>query len=173
MTPENFSKMQANLRGFYAQSGIKSKDEAYALANVAFSEGRMTEMDLIATHQGINMAFDDKGYDTAQQLMAGRWKGVEVAHQIPQAPGPNFKFKAKEQAPAPKTSSSTEAMQVSAPSYDLVFEPGTYKQKPDNFGTFFNAMKEQELMFQNTQSFMKSADMTKEQIRQVNQKRYA
>lgn len=174
MTPENFAKMQANLRGFYAQSGIKSKEEAYALANVAFSEGRMTEMDLISTHQGINMAFDDKGYDTAQQLMAGRWKGVEVAHQIPQAPGPNFKFKAVEgdKLPGAKAPSSA-GVSASAVNYDLVFEPGTYKQQPDNSGTFFNAMKEYELMFQNTQSFMKSADMTKEQLRQVNQKRYA
>lgn len=88
MTPENFAKMQANVRGFYTQSGIKSKEDAYALANQALADGRLNETDHVATLQGINIAFDEKGYDTAQQLMLGRWKGVQVASEMGAAAGP-------------------------------------------------------------------------------------
>jgi hypothetical protein len=84
MTEENFGKMQANLRAMFAQSGIASREDGYALANQAFAEGRLNDIDQIATHQGLDLAFNDNGYQSAQMLMAGRWKGVEVAHDIEQ-----------------------------------------------------------------------------------------
>lgn len=93
MNEDTFKVVQENARGFFFQQGIKSKEDAYALANQMFAEQRITEMDQIAIHQGINMAFDEKGYDTAQILMSGRWKGLDVAGDIPKAPGPNFDVK--------------------------------------------------------------------------------
>lgn len=90
MTDENFGKMQANLRAFYNKSGITSKADGYALANQAFAEERITEMDLIALHQGMNITFDDDGLATARTLMDGRWTGIKVAGEVPKAPGPNI-----------------------------------------------------------------------------------
>lgn len=81
MTRENFDKMMANHRGFYAKAGIGSKTDAYQLANAAFAEGRLDEMGHTQAIQSINMMFDENGFDTAQQLMGGRWKGIEVAQQ--------------------------------------------------------------------------------------------
>lgn len=81
MTPENFGKFQENARSVYSQAGIKTKEEAYQLANQAYAEGRMSESELITMHQGFNIVFDDNGFDTAQKLMSGRQRGAEVAMQ--------------------------------------------------------------------------------------------
>lgn len=82
MTPENFTKMQANQRAIYSKAGIKSKSDAYQLANQAFAEGRINETDLVSMHQAFNMIYDNNGYQTASTLMNGRFRGVEVAHEI-------------------------------------------------------------------------------------------
>ena len=82
MTAENYKTVMQNARATYAQAGIKSKADAYQLANQGYAEGRFSESDTVAIHQAINMVFDDKGsYETAQKLMAGRFRGVEVAHE--------------------------------------------------------------------------------------------
>ena len=91
-TPENFSKVQANARAFYAQAGIKSKEDAYALTNQAFAEHRISEMDLVQMQQGINLAFDENGHESAQMLLSWKDKGIQVASQIPNAPGPIYDF---------------------------------------------------------------------------------
>lgn len=80
-SPENFKKAQENARAVYAQAGIKDKATAFQLSNQAFAEGRLDETDLITTQQALNMVFDDNGYDTAKQLMAGRHRGLAVASQ--------------------------------------------------------------------------------------------
>lgn len=98
-TPENFNKMAQNQRAMYAKAGIKSKADAFQLANQAFAEGRLNDTQLVAAHQAFNFIFDDNGYASAQSLMAGRWRGVEVAHEeakLPEAataPKNNFVFK--------------------------------------------------------------------------------
>lgn len=92
MTEANYAKAQANMRGFFAQSGIKSKEDAYALANQAFSEGRLNEMDLVQMHQGIDMTFDKNGFNSAQQMMPGRHKGIAVAADMTNPPGPHLQF---------------------------------------------------------------------------------
>lgn len=79
MTPENFDKMRMNHRKFFADSGVKSKADAYQLANLMFGEGRIDESELVATHQAINMIYDDNGYEQSQKLMNGRHRGIEVA----------------------------------------------------------------------------------------------
>lgn len=90
MTEGNYGKMQANARALYVQSGIKTKEDGYALANQAFAEGRFNEMDLMHLHQGLNMAFDDtkESYDKAQQLMAGRRTGIVTAASLAKNPSP-------------------------------------------------------------------------------------
>jgi len=82
MTQDNFNKMTANQRAIYAKAGVKSKDEAYALANKAFAEGRINDTDLVGMHQSFNMIFDND-YATAQKLSSGRWKGLEEAAAAP------------------------------------------------------------------------------------------
>lgn len=76
LNTQTFAKTMANMRGFYAQSGIKSKADGYQLANQAFSEGRMDESDLLSAHKSLDMVFDPNGYQTANTLMAGRHPGI-------------------------------------------------------------------------------------------------
>jgi len=79
MTKENYNKMIENMRAIYAQSGITSKDMAYALAQKAFDEGRLNATDFVTAQQAFNMIYDPNSYDTAQRLMNGRNRGIEVA----------------------------------------------------------------------------------------------
>jgi len=90
MTKSNFDSVMSNLRGVYSQSGIKSKAEGYALANQAYAEGRIDESDLVSIHQGLNMMYDRDGYNTAQKLMSGRNRGVEVAASMPEPKKPEL-----------------------------------------------------------------------------------
>lgn len=78
-TPQNFSALMQNQRAVYAQSGIKSKAAAYELADRAYKEGRIDATDLTSMQASFNMIYDNNGYDTAQKLMAGRYRGIEVA----------------------------------------------------------------------------------------------
>ncbi len=80
---ENFNKLAQNQKAVYAQAGIKSKSEGYALAQQAYKEGRIDATDLVTTQQSLNMIYDKDGYQTAQKLMAGRFRGIEVATKDP------------------------------------------------------------------------------------------
>jgi len=93
MTEENFAYVRDNIKGWFFKKGIQTKEDAYALNNQMFSEGRATEMDQIAIQQGIDMVFSDAGFDNANMLMAGRWKGLDVASDVSKSPGPNFDLK--------------------------------------------------------------------------------
>lgn len=101
-TPENYAKLMNNMRSIYSQSGIKSKEDAFQLANMAFAEHRIGATDLIAAQQSFNMIFDDTGqsYDTAQKLMAGRWPGINAVGQVPSNNTPNFSLN-NDTVPAP------------------------------------------------------------------------
>jgi len=81
MTPENFTKVRDNVRVWFAQSGLSTKEDAYALANQAYAEQRISEMDLSALHQGLNLVFDpsEQAYASANQLMEGRFNGIQLA----------------------------------------------------------------------------------------------
>lgn len=83
LSQANFSKLAQNQRAVYAQSGIKSKADAYALAEQAFKEGRLDATDLVTAQQAFNMIYDNNGYQTAQKLMSGRYRGIEVATKDP------------------------------------------------------------------------------------------
>lgn len=85
---QNFGAVQQNLRAMYAQNGIKSKTDGYQLANQAFAEGRINESDHAAALQSMDMIFNNDGYQTAQKLMAGRWRGIEVASTFEPAKTP-------------------------------------------------------------------------------------
>jgi len=78
-TQGNYQKVTANLRAFYAQSGIKSKADAFQLINQGYAEGRWNESDAVSMQQSANIIFDANGYNTASKLMAGRHRGIEVA----------------------------------------------------------------------------------------------
>ena len=67
------------MRGFYSQSGIKSKADAYQLANAAFAENRISAADLASMQRTFDMMYDKGGYQLAQSLMVGRTRGIEEA----------------------------------------------------------------------------------------------
>lgn len=138
MTEENFNYVRDNVRGFFFKQGIQTKEDAYALSNQMLAEGRIAEMDAVAMQQGINMVFDEQGYDTAQILMAGRWKGLEVAADIPKAPGPNYDAKPKTREPAKMDfPEMPEAPELEA--YGLEMDPGSYNG-PINTQAFTKAI---------------------------------
>jgi len=126
MTEENFNYVRDNVRSFYFKQGIQTKEDAFALSNQMVADGRITEIDAVAMQQGINMTFDDGGYETAQVLMSGRWKGLEVASDIPKSPGPNYD--AVETKPTVKGSADiTDMMETQeVVPYTLDMNPGTY-----------------------------------------------
>jgi len=80
MGPKRFEKAMENMRAFYAQSGITSREMAYGLAQSLFDEGKIDMVDLIQMHQSFNMVFDEDrnaAYNTALTLAGGRnaWWG--------------------------------------------------------------------------------------------------
>ena len=83
MTKDNYEKVVTNLRGMYAKSGLKTKADAYQLANQAFAEKRINDTELVAMQQSFNLVFDNNSFDTAQKLMNGRWRGIEAAKDAP------------------------------------------------------------------------------------------
>lgn len=80
-TQGNFNKLMGNLRAVYSQKGITSKDEAYQLANQAFSEGRIDESTLVQMQQTFNLMYNSDGYNTGVALMSGRGRGKEVSEK--------------------------------------------------------------------------------------------
>lgn len=81
MSEENFAKMAQNQRAIYAQFGVKSKEAAIQLINQAYGEKRLNDFDAAQARQAANMIFDKNGYDLAQKLLGGRFRGIEVASQ--------------------------------------------------------------------------------------------
>lgn len=71
LTREGFSTAQANLQLSYKKAGIESKAEAYALSNQMLQEGRISQTQLVTVQQGINLAFDQNGFQAANQLLEG------------------------------------------------------------------------------------------------------
>lgn len=79
----NYNTLMSNMKAFYSQSGIKSKSDALQLLNQAYAEHRIDDSDHVSGMQALNMVYDDDGYQTAQKLMAGRFRGIEVAANEP------------------------------------------------------------------------------------------
>jgi len=88
MTEENYNKVMKEQRGMYSRVGIKSKDDALQLANQAFAEGRMDEIQHTSALQSINMIFDNNSYGQATKLMAGRNQGAQAANKTPAKASP-------------------------------------------------------------------------------------
>lgn len=130
MTEDNFGYVRDNVKGWFFKKGIQTKEDAYALSNQMFSEGRITEMDQISMQQGINLVFDDNAFDTANILMSGRDKGVEVASDISKSPGPNFDLK-----PVSEGLNGLENM----PNFEGVIDPAFNSQDRDHMEFQFNA----------------------------------
>jgi hypothetical protein len=133
MTEENFAYVRDNVRGFFFKKGIQTKEDAYALMNQQFATGRISEVDQIAMQQGINMAFDEGAFDTANILMAGRQKGLEVAGELPKAPGPNFDIKRRTPLPvestpmdSPLEQEAAEQKELTSVDFEFQFNAGTY-----------------------------------------------
>lgn len=85
LTPDNFQKVSTNIKATYSKLGVKSKSDAYQLANQAYAEHRINETDLASMHRTFDMVFDPSGYDIAQQLVLGKDRGLSTptASQAP------------------------------------------------------------------------------------------
>lgn len=117
MTKENFDKMQANMRGFYAKAGIGSKEDLYQLANAAFAEGRLSEADYMAAQQTAEMMYGDgeNGYNLAKQLLQGRHQGMDAAGRVVAADKrPESDKKEPEPQPVPAGATGSEASMMPA-----------------------------------------------------------
>lgn len=75
----DFTKTALNLRGIYAKAGIKSKGDAYQLANQAYAEGRIDENTLTSMHRSFDVVFNPNGKDALDALTTGRDRGMEIA----------------------------------------------------------------------------------------------
>lgn len=83
LNPQTYATTMQNMRGFYAQAGIKSKGDGYQLANQAYSEGRLNETQLTSAHQSLDLVFDNNSFGAARNLMQGRQAGVQAASKLP------------------------------------------------------------------------------------------
>ena len=80
-----FNKARENMLHIYSTTGINTREEAYALANQLFAEGRISEAEVVSMHQGFNMLFDDNGFSQAEQLL----EGVNLGRGSANTPDPN------------------------------------------------------------------------------------
>ena len=130
MTKENYEKVITNLRGMYAKSGLKTKTDAYQLANQAFAEKRINDSELVAMQQSFNLVFDNNSFDTAQKLMNGRWKGIEAAKDAP-----------------PKKEKTTEPTETISKGAKVISKPELTKEelRLRNAAKYRQARQEQEL----------------------------
>lgn len=75
----SFVNVASTFRAEFSKAGIKSKADAYGLANQAFAENRINAADLVGMQKVFNAIYDDGGFNTAKKLLAGRERGIELA----------------------------------------------------------------------------------------------
>lgn len=78
---DSFNTAMKTLRAEYAKNGLSSSEVGYQLANQAYAEGRLNETQLVGAQQVLNMVFNDNGYVTAQKLLTGKNKGIEILNK--------------------------------------------------------------------------------------------
>lgn len=91
LTLDSYKAAQTNMQAFFTKAGIESKAEAYALANQMAHEGRISQTQLVTIHQGINLTFDQNGFQAANQLLEGvklGRKGDDIKGTAAAAPKP-------------------------------------------------------------------------------------
>jgi hypothetical protein len=81
-TAGDYAKAQVDIRGLYASFGVASRSDAYQLSNQAFSEGRITESDLVAMHEIFDIVFNQSTQVDAEKLMNGKDRGLEVIRSV-------------------------------------------------------------------------------------------
>ena len=89
MAKANLPQMLARLRGAYAKAGIKSKADAYSLANQAFAEKRISDTELVGMQKSFDMIFDSNGADKVGRLTTGRAQGLAAAKKRGATRDPN------------------------------------------------------------------------------------
>lgn len=85
MSEENFNHVMQNLRSLYAKSGVTSKEGMMEIIAAAEESGKFDATAILRMRQSANLLYDEDAYDTAQQLMIGRQRGVEVGQEIANA----------------------------------------------------------------------------------------
>lgn len=80
MTPDNFNSVMNNMKSIYANRGITSKEGAFALTNKLYGDHKINDSELVQMQTSINMVFDND-FKSANNLAAGRFKGIELAMQ--------------------------------------------------------------------------------------------
>lgn len=162
MSQGNFTTVMQNMRSLYAQSGIKSKSDMYQLANQGFAENRFDASEHAAMLQTADMVFDND-YKKAQGLMAGRFRGIEVATENPS------------QAKEPSAPPQQAVRPPGAPSASVVGTISPNSQTQINRGNK-PAMSAPEAAvaqgIERLKKVNKSFGRSKEDIRRMNQERY-
>lgn len=77
--PNDFAKVQTELRALYASFRISSRADAYQLSNQAYAENRINETDLVSMHEVFDIIYGDNGLAATQRLMNGKNRGMEIA----------------------------------------------------------------------------------------------
>lgn len=85
MSEENFNHVMQNLRSLYAKSGVTSKEGMMEIIAAAEESGKFDATSILRMRQSANLLYDEDAYNTAQQLMIGRQRGVEVGQEIANA----------------------------------------------------------------------------------------
>lgn len=74
----NHDEMMKAYRAQMSSQGIPNAEVGYYLLNQAWSEGRITESQLIASQRAIDMTFNTNSYNLAQRMLLGKSKANEI-----------------------------------------------------------------------------------------------
>jgi len=75
---DSLESLIVNFKSIFAQSGIKSKSDAFQLANQAFAELRLNDSDTTCLHIMLNIIYDDTNIDFVSSLLSGRQRGYDA-----------------------------------------------------------------------------------------------
>ena len=69
MTRDNFEKMISNIKAGYERVGINNRQDAQDALALSYMQGNITDEDWDSFQLGLNLLYNDNGYDQAMSLM--------------------------------------------------------------------------------------------------------
>lgn len=80
VTESIFQALVTSIKGLYSYLGIKSKADVFQLANQAYAENRLNEMDTVSIQYIAEVLYDSlNGYQMFLNILAGRFLGIHAA----------------------------------------------------------------------------------------------
>lgn len=171
MTPENFSKGMQNLRAAYAKVGISSKADAFQLANLAFAEHRINASDHASMLTTFDIMYNQDGYQKAQSLMKGRWNGIDALKTNP--PEPSKPVNAENRGPGVSDGMPSGTPPGAAPPKQTAKGQYQFNSGVKTPASVMSSGQKPISVYQaGKNGKMSKVFMTKEQIAEINRKRY-